>query len=351
MSLSDRVLLGGALVLAGACIAVTLLLRWPDVQPAVQVSAAANGVAPAPLRPAAAVAAAVAAAPATPTTKQTASANQGDAPRTDAQGNLLIERGLRDYFDGYLAKTEEQGLDASVRALVSDAGTRLKEPALGQLSQLLSGYLAYLQATLQEPAPAVPLDGAPDHQLQVLRDGLERKVSLRRERLGPLAAAAFFAAEEAQERFTLDNLSLELRDDLSPEARAAAAQALREGLPAAEQARLQEAQAEREEQDELRRLLSDGADEVQVRELLARRHDAGEVERQLAEQREARVWQQQYADYRQELQSLLGSGLPTAQQQTEILALRERRFAAAEQFKVQALDARADFLEQRGASR
>lgn len=324
----------GGLLLAAVTVASTLFLRWPAPHE-VSAPAVLPGV------PARADSAPVSASAPVPAVSVAVPASPGNdqAPRIDAQGNLRIEPMLRSYFDEFLRRAGQAGLEPAVQALIADAGGRLQEPALGQLSHVLEGYLAYLQAGLSAPAPMYRSDADPHQQLQDQRERFAMRAEWRRRYLGD-AASAFFGMEEAQERFVLDSLELQQRDDLGAAERARAERALRAQLPAALRAPLEQQAAAEAEATEVQRLQASGADEAALRALLARRHDEATVERLLNEQRGERGWQQRYADYRQELLSLNGSGLSDEALQSSVAELRQRRFRADEAFRVQAEDAR-----------
>ena len=263
------------------------------------------------------------------------------ALKTDSAGNLQLDLALRDYFDYFLSAVDQAGLDASVEALLADAGGRLQEPALGQLVGLLGDYLEYKRASLallQQPLGAHQ-QAQPQGQLLALQQAFDSLAQLRRSHFSPGAVEALFGAEEAYARYTLDSLALIAREDLSEQGKAAAQERLREQLPAAmraseerqSQAQMQLAQSER--------LWREGASEEQVRQSLALTYDPSTVERLLLEQRHERAWQQRYSAYREQLATLRSGGLSPADQQHEQQRLRQRLFDAADQHRVDTYDA------------
>lgn len=254
----------------------------------------------------------------------------------DAAGNLVLSLRVRDYLDYFLSAAERIGLEAAVAAMVDDAGRRLREPALGQFSRLLADYMDYKRASLA--LMQQPLDPS-QSQPQALEDAFQRLARLRREHMDAAAVEAFFGAEEAYARYTLDSLALQAREDLSGEDKARAIEALRTQLPEAMRAsevRQSEALAVQAESE---RLWQEGAGEEQVRDFLAMTYDPPTVERLLAEQRAERLWQQRYAAYRSELAGLRGNGLSEADQERERWLLRQRLFSADDLHRVETYDA------------
>ncbi|MGG5871020.1 lipase secretion chaperone [Pseudomonas peli] len=261
--------------------------------------------------------------------------------KADSAGNLQLNLALRDYLDYFLSAADQAGLETVVEAMLADARGRLPEPALGQFIGLLGDYMDYKRASLallQQPLSAAQ-QSTPDGQLVALQRAFEQLAQLRRTHFSSAATEALFGAEEAYGRYTLDNLALMAREDLSEHAKALAQERLRAQLPEAmrtSEERQAQAQALQVQTD---KLWQEGASEEQVRQLLALTYDPPTVERLLSEQRNERAWQQRYATYQQELAALQGNGLSAADQQQEQQRLRQRLFSAEDQHRVETYDA------------
>ncbi|MET1078035.1 MAG: lipase secretion chaperone [Pseudomonas sp.] len=337
---------GLALLLGLGAAGLTLYGRWPSpAAPAMTnpapVSAAVATTAPRPLPALLAARPLATQALRQPLVPGMAGTEIDGELKTDAAGNLVLDLALRDYFDYFLSAADQVGLDAAVGALVENAGGRLQEPALGQLSRLLGDYLEYKTASLallQQPLSAAQ-QGAPAGQLQALQQAFDSLAQLRRAHLSDAAVEALFGAEESYARYTLDAMSLQAREDLSATAKAEAVEALREQLPQAlRDSELRQAQA-LEQQAQREQLWRDGASEEQVRAVLAMTYDPPTVERLLAEQRADRAWQQHYDSYRQELTRLSSTGLGVDDQRAQAQQLRQRLFSADDQHRVETYDA------------
>lgn len=331
------------LFVAVACsTGLVLYWQWPEPVPSPELAALKPPpVAPAqsysrPVSPPAA--AAVAPPPGLPGLQGT---EVDGELRTDSAGNLQLGLGLRDYLDYFLSAADQSGLDAAVEAMLADARSRLQEPALGQFIGVLGDYLDYKRASLallEQPLSAQQ-QAQPQAQLVALQRAFEQLAELRRGHFSSAAVEALFGAEETYARYTLDNLALLARSDLSEQDKAQAQQRLREQLPAAMRAseeRQNQAQALQAQSD---KLWQKGASEEQVRQFLALTYDAATVERLLTEQRNERAWQQRYAQYQHELASLQGNGLSPADRQQEQQRLRQRLFSAEDQHRVETYDA------------
>lgn len=334
-----------ALILLAGCIAgLTLYWRWPaaelPVAPVALTAVAAplsatSSLAPQTIRPTPPAVSAPATLPGLQGTDV-----DGEL-KADSAGNLQLSLALRDYLDYFLSAADQAGLETLVEAMLADARGRLPEPALGQFMGLLGDYMDYKRASLallQQPLNSAQ-QSTPDGQLLALQRAFEQLAQLRRAHFSSAATEALFGAEEAYGRYTLDNLALMARDDLSEHAKALAQERLRAQLPEAmraseaRQAQAQEVRAQTET------LGQQGASEEQVRHFLALTYDPSTVERLLAEQRNERAWQQRYATYQQELASLQGTGLSAADQRQEQQRLRQQLFSAADQHRVETYDA------------
>lgn len=332
------------LLLAGSVAGLTLYWQWPAaaVPPAPAVPAAATvapTVTPSPLLQ---IAKPETSATRTPSSLPGLQGTEVDGElKADSAGNLQLNLALRDYLDYFLSAADQAGLETVVEVMLADARGRLPEPALGQFVGLLGDYMDYKRATLallQQPLSSAQ-QSTPDGQLVALQRAFEQLAQLRRAHFSHAATEALFGAEEAYGRYTLDNLTLMARDDLSEHGKALAQERLRAQLPEAMRAseeRQAQAQALQVQTD---KLWQEGASEEQVRQLLALTYDPPTVERLLNEQRHERAWQQRYATYQQELAALQGNGLSAADQQQEQQRLRQRLFSAEDQHRVETYDA------------
>lgn len=322
--------------------ALTLYWQWPSAEPVAAIAPVPVRATPAPRLPQPAPSPSVVPGRhvSQPLVRAMADTEIDGELRTDAAGNLILDLAVRDYFDYFLSAADQAGLEAAIGALVQDASGRLPEQALGQLSRLLGDYLDYKRASLallQQPLSAQ--QNQPAAQLAALQQAFAGLAQLRREHLGAAATEAFFGAEEAYGRYTLDAMALQARDDLSAAAKADAVEALRAQMPQAlRDSEERQAQAVAQEV-ERSRLWREGASEEQMRSFLAMTYDPPTVERLLDEQRADRAWQHSYEAYRQELAGLASAGLSAGDQELERQRLRQRLFNADDQHRVETYDA------------
>lgn len=332
------------LLLVGSVAGLTLYWQWPaaavPVAPAASVTVKALPVAiPSPLLKTAKPNTAVVSAPASLPGLQGTEVD-GEL-KVDSAGNLQLSLALRDYLDYFLSAADQAGLDAAVAAMLADARGRLQEPALGQFIGVLGDYMDYKRASmavLEQPLSAQQ-QTRPDAQVFALQQAFERLAQLRRGHFSSAQVEALFGAEEAYARYTLDNLTLMARTDLSEQGKALAQERLRAQLPEAMRASEERQAQAQAQQVQSEKLWQEGASEEQVRQFLALTYDPPTVERLLSEQRSERAWQQRYAAYQQELASLQGNGLSPADQLVEQQRLRQRLFNAEDRHRVETYDA------------
>lgn len=264
--------------------------------------------------------------------------------KLDAQQHLVIDMGLRDYFDYFLSAADRIGLDRATSLLLEDADGRLDEPALGQLQQVLGDYLDYRQArqALIEHRPSLAAQRDPHVQREALRQEASQLASLRRQYLDEAVVQAFFGAEEAYSRFTLAILEVQLRTDLEPAQKIQALERLRAQLP--EEARESGGRHGRAlgVQAEIDRLLRAGVSDQDLRGFLGRHYDTPTVERLLAEQRQERQWRTRYGDYRRKVQALRAEGMQGAELLWRMRELRRQMFSGEDLLRVEHYDAFAN---------
>lgn len=106
----------------------------------------------------------------------------------DAQGRLVVERGVRRRLDYWLSAVGEWQPDEIGARLLASAQRELPPTALAQLRVVWVGYLALQRHAWQRAA--VPADPS------TWRAALEERQAVRRQRLGRDWADAFYAEEE-----------------------------------------------------------------------------------------------------------------------------------------------------------
>ncbi len=325
------VLLGAALVLAGA---VTVLPRtdWrPGHRPAVP-DVAARRVDPLP-----AMAVQGKGAARAPTTDKAApdalpasldGTDVDGALALDAQGRLLVNPETRAFFDYFLTASGEESPGQIRVRIVAAIESRLPPEAARAAIDLLDRYLTYRERAQRILAATA----TPEERLQHL-------YSLRRAVFGVADADALFADEEARDAVTVERLRLAADPSLSPEERQARVQALEAQLPESERAAgnaaLLPAQLARDEAQ----LRAAGGSDAEVRTLREAAVGPEAADRLEALDRQRADWQARVDQYRAERDSIEQDAARTPDDRAAAVAsLLAERFIPQEQIRVRALE-------------
>ncbi|WP_165495656.1 lipase secretion chaperone [Marinobacter halodurans] len=257
----------------------------------------------------------------------------GDWNRVDDAGHLLPTPDLRGLFEYYLAALGEESLDQLV-ARIRQALQALPEPARSEARQLLGDYLDYKLAVgeLEARTGAGADMATAENALASIRD-------LRRKYLGEVAADAFFAREEAVDRYQAARREILARDDLTDAQRIARLQAAEAALPESLRRAREESRKFIDYETQLRALQADpDANQAAINRLRETTFGA-EVAERLARVEAAQAdWDRRWSDYRADLARLDAAGLAGPEQKDAVQRLRDRYFSDQEQIRVQALD-------------
>lgn len=251
--------------------------------------------------------------------------------RTDRLGNLVPTPHLRQLFEYFLSALGEETLEQLV-ARIEAALSVLKEPARSQAVATLGAYLEYKLAVseLEQSYGRATGIGAGEMQRR-----MEEIQALRRTWLDADTAEAFFADDEAVDRFQIAKLRINGDDSLSDDQKAEALRRAESSLP----------EPLRKAREQTRQF----ADYEQVRRELADDPAALEAWRQeafgdAAADRLARLeneqqdWDRRWQSYSRERDRLLSSGLAEPERQEALERLRAGHFNETERIRAEALD-------------
>ncbi|WP_339651012.1 lipase secretion chaperone [Halopseudomonas pelagia] len=250
----------------------------------------------------------------------------------DAQGNLVISEQLRYLFDYFFTSVGEISFDEAAERIRIYLASQLQQPALGQAQALLQNYIDYKTelVELEQGFPVVADIAA----LRAREDQVQR---LRARLFSAQAHAAFFAAEEVYNHFTLERLAILQDPNLNDVDKAAMIENLRQSLPEDVQDLLIP-QIHQELTVQTEQLLEQGAEPSQVRELrlsLVGPEATGRLE-QLDQERQQ--WQKRMDAFSAEREAILRyHGLAEEDKHAAIEELLESRFSANERVRVSSL--------------
>lgn len=245
----------------------------------------------------------------------------------DAHGRLVADLGLRRLYDHFLSSIGERSID-EIRALLAARLDEITTP--DGKRQALAAFERYLRYLREVDAVGTQLSALP------LRDRLQRLSELRRQHLGSEMADAFFADEEAYQRYTLDRQELAAEPALDPQLRAARERELLAELPESVREPLlaqQRVESDLVDASAIETLAGDADERHRLR--VERFGEEAAARMELLD-RERAAWEARVAAYRAErarLQALSASGRRAALD--EYLA---RHFSETEQRRIRSLE-------------
>ena len=247
--------------------------------------------------------------------------------RLDEAGHLLIGAELRHLFDYFLAAAGEEPLKNSIERLRRYIAAELPQPAQSQASAVLTQYLNYKRQLLDlEAAYSRTTD------ISALRQRLSAVQALRARVLEPAVHQAFFALDEAYDRFSLERLAIQADSALDSDAKGRAIDQLRAGLPGDLQELLvPQLQSELREQT----VALQAANAQQIRQLRQQLVGSEAAARLEALDLQRAQWQQRVAVYRQERQRIEATrGLDDVERRSAIEQLEAEQFDEGERLRL-----------------
>lgn len=252
------------------------------------------------------------------------------AVELDAQGQLSYTKSLRHLFDQVLSTVGELDL-TQIRALLIQRLDALTTPdGKRQALAAFERYLRYLQSV---DAAAASLSALP------LDERLDALVALRRQLLGETMADAFFADDEAYQRYTLATQELARETTLGAAERSARERELIAQLPPAIREPLLAQQRVDSDLADASNIDAQTSDEQQRYARRRERFGDEAAARMELLDRERAAWDQRVQRYRAEQARLAGSTANVAARQASLDAWLQAHFSEAEQRRIRSLEA------------
>lgn len=272
--------------------------------------------------------------PGTPFAKSLQGTDIDGALRADANGNLIVDLHVKDFFDYFLSTVGEVSPETAVAQMEKLARDSLPPKALNQAMTLLGQYLDYKEKALalsQQPIN-VPVDQqTPQFQLQTLQSSLDKLKELRRETMPSDAVQAFFGLQEAYGDYTIKTLQIEQRQDLTDSEKAQMIAEARDNLPP----------IIRHTQVQLTQSAGQAAAIAKVEQTATSPDDAAEQLRQMGIDGDRiqhvvtymtaqKQFNQDYATYQQDKQEIEQAGLAPSDKAKALQDLLQRDFSSEE---------------------
>lgn len=254
-----------------------------------------------------------------------------DIPRslvTDAQGNLIVDEGLRELMDFFLSLDGEREFNEIRTLYYAAVQQQCDANCAATAIALFDDYRHYLSEMQRQQQTISDVDD--------LKTRMEMVVALRAQSLGPALNDALFGYEQAYDALRIEQWELQQNNSLPEHIKQEQLQALNFSGPA----ELQERDAVALQWRQLRTLQRNSAQQDQASLYSARLELVGETAAsRLAELDTARQqWQQRYQQYRTEAARIDSTTLAASDRAEQLKHLRQEYFSAQEITRVAALD-------------
>ncbi len=255
----------------------------------------------------------------------------GGWARTDHNGSLVPTPQLRQLFEYYLSALGEETLPQLI-ARIEQALARLEEPARSEALATLGNYLDYKLALGD-------LEAAHGSAATLDADEMQQRMAeiraLRRTWMDAQTADAFFAGDEAVDRFQVEQLRIRSDPSLSDNEREQALARAEQALPAP----VREARRETRKFTDYQRARAEFADDPEALRAWREERFGEEAARQLEKaEAEQQAWNDKWQAYSEALAKLEKLGVAGPEREAAIDALRDDHFEGAEKLRAEALD-------------
>jgi len=251
-------------------------------------------------------------------------------------GNLLINKDVRDFFEFYLAAIDEEGLDKILLRINRGLAIQLSGDALLEANELLRNYIDYKisLAELEDniAGSTTKMDIA---ELKRRHDSIN---SLREEFMGKEVAEIFFGQDEVYDNYMLSRIEVIQNKALSADEKSRALAEVELLLP--EEKRVKRAQSTQHIRlsSSVSDLRKNGASDSEVYQLRLETVGAEAAGKLAKLDNKRALWRQRLDEYVTERDQIKSSGLSHQEQTVAINDLIEQRFQGREQIRVRALD-------------
>lgn len=255
----------------------------------------------------------------------------------DSNGNLVPTPGLRDIFDYFLSVLGEEPLDVIVARINAYLASSLSASAAAQARTVLGNYLDYRESL----ADVEQAGGMSANQLDLLavQTQQDQVRALRQRYFDAGVNEAFFARDDALDRFAVARMKVLQDDSLSPEEQATQLESLRHQLPMDMQQELDDVSRYQDLRTLTQSWQEQGGNEAELRAIREQTVGAAAADRLEALEQERAAFDQRIQNWLGERQAILSnSALSAADRERQIETLRAGRFSDSELVRVRTLE-------------
>ncbi|EKF73143.1 lipase chaperone [Alcanivorax hongdengensis A-11-3] len=264
-----------------------------------------------------------------------------DGLQVDADGNLVINAGIRDVFDYFLTTLGEEDLATVVARMRAYLASQLPAGAADQANRILDGYLAW-----RDNLSTIPQAGgvsAEQLDLNAVRAQQQAVADSCQQYMDGTVCQAFFARQTVRDDYAINRLAVLRDDSLSADQKARRIAALTASLPAPMQEEISEVTRYQALRDLTAQSREEGQDDAalhQIREQLVGPQATSRLETLDAKRQQFNQRVDQWLTQRAAL--LANTDLSEADRDAQVAALREQQFTDQEAIRVKARERIAD---------
>lgn len=255
----------------------------------------------------------------------------------DGNGNLIPTPGLRDIFDYFLSVLGEEPLDVIVARINAYLASNLSASAAAQARTVLGNYLDYRESL----ADVEQVGGINANQLDLLavQTQQDQVRALRQRYFDAGVNEAFFARDDALDRFAVARMKVLQDESLSAEEQAIQLESLRHQLPVDMQQELGDVSRYQDLRTLTQSWQEQGGNEADLRTIREQTVGAAAADRLEALEQERAAFDQRMQSWLGERQAILSnSALSEADRERQIDTLRAGRFNDSELVRVRTLE-------------
>jgi lipase chaperone LimK len=256
------------------------------------------------------------------------------ALRADTNRALVLELGVRDFFDYFLSMADDVGAEQAIAEIQRYAQTYLPQPASLEAIELLGNYLRYKQSEFQIQQTPISQDTLDDSDaLHLLRTSFDQ---LKRKRQALFSSAqdqALFGLEDSYANHTLSTLELMADQGTTDQQKREGLSDLEFQLPPGLSASFAETRGNRQYQLSVETETASSKDDAQVYEALSSQGvEQQQIEAIIARRQQQRQFDSTYLRYQAEKDSLSQADIErgTDAYQVRLSALQSQFFSSPE---------------------
>ena len=258
--------------------------------------------------------------------------------KVDTDGNLIVNRRLRDLFEFYLSAMGEEPLAVILNRIHGEFHVQLPELAIMQAKSLLKNYVDYRIELAQVNENLELLDVKSLSQTERLKLQKNEISQLRNQYFNDKSYQAFFEKEDALDQYMLRQLEIAENPELSPEQKQLQISALESTLPEKEQQLRKKVSQHADLSAQVKKMRSAGNSDEEIFQHRAQSLGAEAAQNLANLDKKREQWNARLKSYALKRNEILASGLSGVDANDAISELIQKNFSAREGLRVKALD-------------